>query len=298
VPWGELAGREWGEAAGAPWMALHDWLDNCGTFAPLAALLPPGLHLLALDLPGHGRSSHLPPGQAYHYLDHLAHVARVARYMGWESFGLLGHSMGAGIASLYAATFPDQVRALVMLDLIKPTSRRVEEVVELTRAGVQGGLHLQQNTRPEKVYPTYEAALERLMDNLKIVNLLKDTDEEKSMERVEASARVLLERGLVEVEGGWRFTRDRRLQLPPTHGLGPDTLLELAAAIACPHLLIKAQSPAWDSEELNRAVLAAYSRNPLHQHQAVPGPHHVHLLHPEVVAGPVRSFLAQNDLLT
>ena len=29
---------------------------------------------------------------------------------GWSSFGLLGHSMGAGIAGLYAATFPEQVK--------------------------------------------------------------------------------------------------------------------------------------------------------------------------------------------
>ena len=36
-----------------PWIALHGWLDNCGTFGPLTALLPPGLRLLAPDLPGH-----------------------------------------------------------------------------------------------------------------------------------------------------------------------------------------------------------------------------------------------------
>ena len=118
------------------------------------------------------------------------------------------------------------------------------------------------------------------------------------MEQVEASARVLLERGLVEVEGGWRFTRDRRLQLPSTHGLDATTLVEFAGAIPCPHLLIKAQSPTWDSEELNRAVVEAYSGNPLYQYQAVPGPHHVHLLHPEVVAKPISSFLARNHLLT
>ena len=48
-------------------------------------------------------------------------------------FGLLGHSMGAGMAMLYAGTFPERVAGLVMLDLWKPVSRRPDEVVERTR---------------------------------------------------------------------------------------------------------------------------------------------------------------------
>ena len=30
--------------------------------------------------------------------------------MSWDKFGLLGHSMGAGMSSLYAATFPEHVQ--------------------------------------------------------------------------------------------------------------------------------------------------------------------------------------------
>ena len=32
--------------------------------------------------------------------------------MGWDKFGLLGHSMGAGMSSLYAATFPEHVQVI------------------------------------------------------------------------------------------------------------------------------------------------------------------------------------------
>ena len=55
-------------------MALHGWLDNAGTWDTLAPLLlsaSPHQSLLCLDYPGHGLSSHLPPGQAYHYLEAL-----------------------------------------------------------------------------------------------------------------------------------------------------------------------------------------------------------------------------------
>jgi alpha-beta hydrolase superfamily lysophospholipase len=51
--------------------AVHGLLDNAGSFEPLVQLLPPGHVLTCLDLPGHGRSSHLPAGTNYHLLDTL-----------------------------------------------------------------------------------------------------------------------------------------------------------------------------------------------------------------------------------
>jgi len=232
-----------------------------------------------------------PPGHGYLFLENLEYVARVARHQGWESFGLLGHSMGAGIASLYAATFPEQVKALIMLDLIKPVSRRVDEVVERTRNAVLSRLELEAKmaARPEKVYPSKEAALQRLVDSSTFLHGQGNVTEE--------SAGVILERGARQVEGGWQFTRDRRLQVTSLYGLPPDFLLAFCRSITCPHLLVKADSQKWDTEELNMAALEAYSGNPLYEYQAVPGPHHVHLNQPEVVAGPIATFLNRHNNL-
>ena len=51
---GRLAALGWRQAGLPRVLALHGWLDNAASFAPLAPLLH-GLDLVALDLPGHGR---------------------------------------------------------------------------------------------------------------------------------------------------------------------------------------------------------------------------------------------------
>ena len=50
-----VAAIEWGADGARPVLALHGWLDNAASFARLATLLD-RLHLVAIDLPGHGRS--------------------------------------------------------------------------------------------------------------------------------------------------------------------------------------------------------------------------------------------------
>ena len=35
VPWGVIAAKEWGPPSGDPWLAVHGFLDNAGTFDTL-----------------------------------------------------------------------------------------------------------------------------------------------------------------------------------------------------------------------------------------------------------------------
>ena len=171
-------------------------------------------------------------------------------FQGWDSFGLLGHSMGAGIASIYAATFPEKIKALIMLDLIKPVSRRVDELLDRTRQAVESRLELETKmaSRPEKVYPTHEEALARLLESSTFMHGKDNVTEE--------SAAIMLQRGAKQVqclwttfedfdqvEGGWQYTRDRRLQVTSLYGLPPEFLLEFCRNIRCPHLLVKVIYP-------------------------------------------------------
>jgi len=66
LPHLRLAAQVWGDPLLPRLLALHGWLDNAASFDRLAPLLCEHFHIVALDLPGHGRSGHRPPGTWYH----------------------------------------------------------------------------------------------------------------------------------------------------------------------------------------------------------------------------------------
>ena len=176
LAWGEVAAKQWSHSQpgppGAPattWVALHGWLDNAATFDRLAPLLIsrcPNLSLLCLDYPGHGLSSHLGRGQMYHFLESLRYTRTVLDHLRLPRVGLIGHSMGAAKASLFAATFPDMVESLVMIDLIKPISRKTEDVVQRTRQSLAEHSALEQKITAgrDRVYRSEQEALAKLIE--------------------------------------------------------------------------------------------------------------------------------------
>jgi pimeloyl-ACP methyl ester carboxylesterase len=71
-----------------------------------------------------------------------------------EKVILMGHSMGAGVASWYAATFPERVERLIMLDLISFGPFPLKKQSRATRKSVQMAIQihdtLQETTKVPK----------------------------------------------------------------------------------------------------------------------------------------------------
>lgn len=118
-------------------LCLHGWMDNCRSFHHFAPSLLQSLQdeasseLVALDLPGHGWSSHKSvDGPPLLLAESIFYVAEAVRQLQWYDplpeggdngisqppFTLVGHSMGAAISCLYAAAFPEQIDKLVLLE--------------------------------------------------------------------------------------------------------------------------------------------------------------------------------------
>jgi len=270
IPLGTLHGLRWGGPDNVPVLALHGWMDNAASFVPIAPYLP-GLDLIALDLPGHGRSPHLPIGSEYTPHAALHVVLDVADALGWERFGLIGHSMGAGITSLLAAACPQRVQRIVLIDgLALPESPertvlRMRESVAATRS---------RNGSPLRVFPDLDVPIQARM----LANALD-----------EGSARLLVERGLREVENGYVWSSDPRLMLPSFRYM---TLLQIERvmdAIECPARVIFSESA---TPLLPRAQKLALARRIPHGEVFErPGIHHLHMQHPAEAAALAAGFL-------
>ncbi|ROL46461.1 Serine hydrolase-like protein [Anabarilius grahami] len=186
VPWGEMRGQVWGPSHGRPVLCLHGWADNSGTFNTLIPLLPKDWRFVAIDFPGHGLSSHRPDGCFYAFPLYVADVRRVVE--------------GGNVAGMFSALYPEMVEAVVLLDTFGFLPTEVTDMFKNMRKGINDQIHYdnKMDERKEKVY-TYEKSKERL----KIANpVLSDQ-----------SADILLERAVREVEGGFIFTRDFRINL-------------------------------------------------------------------------------------
>ncbi len=270
LPHLRLAALAWGPPEGRPVLALHGWLDNAASFSRLAPLLP-DFHVVALDLPGHGRSGHRPLGAAFHFLDFLPDVAAVADWIGWQTFALLGHSMGAGIASMMPAAFPDRVERVILLEGVGPLSAPPGEVVERFRSALQAEQRMA--SAQQRLFPDLDSA---------VAARVRDTELDPD------AARLLVERGTVEEADGVRFTFDTRLRTPSRVRLTEEQVTAFLAATSCPVLAVRATQGWPFPEDLMRSRLAAI---PNLEVAEVEGHHHVHLTHPERVAPIINRFL-------
>lgn len=128
------------EGAGRSLMGIHGLTANCRSWDTVAASLTPRYSLTAVDLRGRGRSS--KPAEGYHITRHCRDLEAVMAHLGIRRPILMGHSLGALIALVYAARHPEQIAGLILIDgggcLKEEQMSRVFESIKpaLARLGV------------------------------------------------------------------------------------------------------------------------------------------------------------------
>ena len=112
----EMRITRWGGAcAAAPIVMLHGWLDCGESFQFVVDAFHRDLPVVAPDWRGFGASEW--PQDGYWFPDYLADLDALVRLISPAApVALVGHSMGANIASLYAGLRPERVRCLVNIE--------------------------------------------------------------------------------------------------------------------------------------------------------------------------------------
>ena len=265
--------KQWGNPEGTPTIGLHGWLDNANTFDRLAPLLPE-LNFIALDFAGHGYSDHRPDGVHYHPIYDIQEVLAVANQLNWHQFSLIGHSMGASIASELSAMFPDRVRQSVHVDGFLATGgSAARDRIEQTRLAIEKILNPHHQAR---VFPDVEAMAKRVTE---------------ATDQTMDAARVLVARGHKEVEGGITWRTDPRIRYPTPLRHSRDQINLLLKDATSPALLIVAeQGDKWYQGEIG----LAREYHPNLRIERMNGSHHIHLepAYVEQVAKYIRDFMA------
>ncbi len=272
---GTIAAMAWGDPEAPLILATHGWLDHAGSFAALAPYLCDDYRVVAIDFLGHGLSATSPPGFHYDFLDFVSDIEDVRAGLGATKLHLLGHSMGGALAMLYAAARPEYCLSLVSIDAMGPISEPAEKWGKRLQKGIAG----RASEVPEgRWHGSREQAI-------------KARKEAARMTR--SATEILAERGLEERDGRFRWRGDRRHQLAGPYRLTEDQILSAMRLVACPTIVIEGEEShlAYPKPLVapRKAALATATFAQL------PGGHHLHLDHPQVVASTILEFLKGLD---
>jgi pimeloyl-ACP methyl ester carboxylesterase len=269
-----FAAQEWGDATQLPVLALHGWLDNAASFFALAPRLN-NLHIVALDMAGHGRSEHRPGQMAYTPWDDINDILAVADHLGWDRFALLGHSRGAIIGTLAAGAFPERFIALGLVEGLLPEPARSEDAPKQLASAIKG-LRVQQQKTPS-VYPDISIAIKA---------------RERGMFPLgHDAAKALTERGVVAQAGGVSWSTDPRLLAPSMIKLSREHLHAFVNQVNAPIKLLLADE---GLPKLYTNYLHEVEQFPQLDVEVLSGGHHLHMEQEvDVVAEKLNAFFSQ-----
>jgi len=138
-----------GPKNGTPILLLHGNMGRWQSLSPIIDKLLETRHVFALDLRGHGKSSHVP--HSYLVTNHSQDVVSFIKNKINEPLTLLGYSLGGMIALMVAAQLPELVHRLVVLE--PPlTLDTLTPIIELQKEFGHRLLHYRRTNQIEQLY--------------------------------------------------------------------------------------------------------------------------------------------------
>lgn len=270
----DIHGLQWGNPAGPKILALHGWLDNAESFSKLGPLLS-HCHVVAVDLPGHGLSGHWPDHQHYHLWAGVEDVEHILDALEWQHCHVVGHSMGAAIATLYAGTFPHRLRSLTLIEAIGPMAGEISTAPERLAQAI---VSLKKHKPEQKARHDTQGFIHARMNGP--LKLKAD------------SAQKIVERGLVKTEQGYEWSNDKRLRYTSMMRLPEDVIVSFIRSITCPVLGVFATDGLFTVKQVDARWQSIASEQQL---QWLAGGHHLHLDGDvDVIAQLISSFMVSH----
>jgi pimeloyl-ACP methyl ester carboxylesterase len=228
-----LAYHEWPARDGSPVLVcVHGLTRNAMDFLVLAPAFASGWRVIAVDMPGRGRSDWLKDPADYNYSTYVADLAGLLDHLGIGEVDWVGTSMGGIIGMMMAGLFPGRIGRLVLNDIGG----------SIAAAGLRRILSYAGGTRPYASRAEAEAALRANLAPFGI-------REEANWQRVFASSLV------DETDGRTRLACDPAVvaSLPLPEDVKDIDLWPVWERVHCPVLILRgAESDILTSETARR----------------------------------------------
>jgi len=203
---------DWGNEEKPPLLLLHGRTQSAHSWDFAALAFRADYHVISLNQRGHGESEWAPDGD---YTGHaqVQDVAEVVSALGLAPVVVIGHSMGGRNAMVYAGKHPDELRALVVVEMAPARA--------LSEAPRMGIWHL---------LPTEANSLEEYVEAAQRVN------PRRTKEQLRGSLRHQLRQFS---SGKWSWKWDPILRDTDVGGWSSDELWQFTGSIQCPALFVR-----------------------------------------------------------
>jgi pimeloyl-ACP methyl ester carboxylesterase len=256
-------------------IALHGWLDNCHSFYPMLNSRLVSQTWYCIDLVGHGKSSWRSNDAHYYFVDYIDDLYQLIKALKCKKVHLVGHSMGAMIAGLFASCFSEYVKSVCFIEGLAAITTPSNEVSNQLKNAIVNREKLR--TKLPRVYKTKETLYQA---------------RSLSTDLTTAHIVLIMERNISSVTDGYILTSDPKLKNPSGFRFNESQCIGAIKKITAPCLLITGEQ-GYPFVKQNLSKYSKYYNNL--KVETVAGGHHCHMQSSELCFEHVHAFIVQNS---
>ncbi|WP_409425942.1 alpha/beta fold hydrolase [Pseudoalteromonas sp. RW-H-Ap-1] len=255
-------------------IALHGWLDNSASFVPMLTDVPSNQTWYCIDFAGHGLSSWRSSQAHYYFIDYVDDVYALITALKLKRVHLVGHSMGAMVAGLFASCFNEYVKSVSFIEGIGCVTTQANEVASQLKNAILNRARL--TTKKSRIYTSKQKIFQARA---------KTTDLNDEL------IALLMDRNIQQIHSGFELTTDPKLKNHSGFRFDEAQCIGAIKELTAPSQLILGNE-GYSFVKQNLEKYISYYNNL--RVLEVPGGHHCHMQSSELCFEHIQDFMQQN----
>lgn len=250
-----ISAQRFGKKSKNKFLCLHGWLDNSSSFELLSSHLK-NAEIIAIDLAGHGKSSHRCAHGSYNIWDDLIDLISIIKLLQWKDINLIGHSRGGIVSILLSIVNPELISKLILLDSILTVNKSNKDSPDTLKKFLLDQYNL--FNKKKKIYSDKDKMIEKRLSKM-------------SLKKEEISS--MMDRSINSIgENKFIWNHDPRILGSSAFKLNDIHVSEFLNKFVTPTLLIKAKNGILKKTDLPSFEMKKNVRSINHN-----GSHHMHM---------------------